>query len=68
MYICCSRHTKRVDLSKLVNNVKTISSRRLRSEYAEHLSQFYWGSKPQFWSGSYAIISDFLFVSLQLTQ
>lgn len=46
-----------VDLSKLVNNIKTVSSRRLRSEYAEHISQFYWGSKPQFWSGSYAIIS-----------
>lgn len=46
-----------VDLSKLVNNIKTVSSRRLRSEYADHLSQFYWGSKPQFWSGSYAIIS-----------
>lgn len=46
-----------VDLSKLVNNIKTVSSRRLRSEYADHLSQFSWGSKPQFWSGSYAIIS-----------
>ncbi|GAA6614238.1 IS200/IS605 family transposase [Scytonema sp. NUACC26] len=43
--------------TKLVNNIKTVSSRRLRSEYANHLSQFYWSSKPQFWSGSYAIIS-----------
>ena len=46
-----------VDLSKLVNNIKTVTSRRLRSEFSEHLSNFYWGSKPQFWSGSYAIIS-----------
>jgi len=46
-----------VDLSKLVNNIKTVTSRRLRSEFSEHLSKFYWGSKPQFWSGSYAIIS-----------
>ena len=46
-----------VDLSKLVNNIKTVTSRRLRSEYSEHLSKFYWGAKPQFWSGSYAIIS-----------
>lgn len=46
-----------VDLSKMVNNIKTVTSRRLRSEYSEHLSQFYWGDKPQFWSGSYAIIS-----------
>ncbi len=46
-----------VDLSKLVNNIKTVTSRRLRSEFSEHLSKFYWGSKPQFWSGSYPIIS-----------
>ena len=46
-----------VELSKLVNNLKTVTSRRLRSEYAQHLSQFYWGTKSQFWSGSYAIIS-----------
>lgn len=45
-----------VDLSKLVNNIKTVTSRRLRSEYSQYLSQFYWGDKPQFWSGSYAII------------
>ena len=46
-----------VELSKLVNNIKTVTSRRLRAEYREHLAQFYWGSKPQFWSGSYALIS-----------
>lgn len=46
-----------VDLSKLVNNIKTVTSRRLRSEYSQYLTQFYWGSKPQFWSSSYAIIS-----------
>jgi putative transposase len=46
-----------VELSKLVNNIKTVTSRRLRSEYSEHLSQFYWGAKPQFWSSSYALIS-----------
>ncbi|MBN3873130.1 MULTISPECIES: transposase [unclassified Nostoc] len=27
-----------VDLSKLVNNIKTVTSRRLHSEYSEHLS------------------------------
>lgn len=46
-----------VELSKLVNNIKTVTSRRLRAQYTEHLAQFYWGSKPQFWSGSYALIS-----------
>ncbi|MGK7940589.1 MAG: transposase [Crocosphaera sp.] len=37
--------------------LKTVTSRRLRSEDKEHLSQFYWRSKSQFCSGSYAIIS-----------
>ena len=56
MYLWLETHPS-VDLSKLVNNIKTVTSRRLRSEFSEHLSNFYWGSKPQFWSGSYAIIS-----------
>ena len=46
-----------VELYQLVNNIKTVNSRRSRSEDKEHLSQFYWVSKPKFWSGSYAIIS-----------
>lgn len=46
-----------VDLSKFVNNIKTVTSRKLRSEFAPHLSKFYWSDKPQFWSSSYAIIS-----------
>jgi putative transposase len=46
-----------VELAKLVNNIKTVTSRRLRLQYREHLSQFYWSDKPLFWSGSYAIIS-----------
>ena len=45
------------DLSKLVNSIKTVTSRRLRSEFSSHLSKFYSGSNPQFWSSSYAIIS-----------
>jgi putative transposase len=46
-----------IDLSKLVNNLKTVSSRLIRKEYATHLKQFYWSETPMFWSGSYAIIS-----------
>jgi putative transposase len=46
-----------VDLSKLVNNIKTVTSRKIRSEFSEHLAKFYWSKKPQFWSGSYALIS-----------
>jgi putative transposase len=46
-----------VDLSKLVNNIKTVTSRKLRCEFSQHLKKFYWAEKPQFWSGSYALIS-----------
>jgi REP element-mobilizing transposase RayT len=44
-------------LLKLVNNIKTVTSRKLRSEFSQHLKKFYWAEKPQFWSGSYALIS-----------
>lgn len=44
-----------VQLSKLVNNYKTVTSRRLRREFAEELRPYYW--KPYFWSGSYFICS-----------
>ena len=47
-----------VQLSKLVNNFKTVTSRRLRKEFAEELAPCYW--KPYFWSDSYFIctVSD----------
>ena len=47
-----------VQLSKLVNNFKTVSSRLLRKEFADFLSKYYW--KPYFWSLSYfiATVSD----------
>lgn len=46
----------KVQPSKLVNNLKTVSSRLLRKEFGEHLNQVYRG-KPIFWSRSYCIIS-----------
>ena len=47
-----------VQLSKLVNNYKTVTSRLLRKEFAEKLSKYYW--KPYFWSDSYFVctVSD----------
>lgn len=42
-----------VQLSKLVNNFKTVTSRHLRKEFADDLSEYYW--KPYFWSDSYFI-------------
>ena len=43
------------DLSKLVNNFKTVSSRMLRKEFSEHLDKFY--QKPYLWANSYCILS-----------
>jgi putative transposase len=43
-------------LSKLVNNFKTVSSRYIQKEFKEHLEPFYW--KPYFWSRSYCLVSS----------
>ena len=40
-----------LELSKLVNNLKTVTSRRLRSEFEERVSEFY--TKDALWNGSY---------------
>jgi putative transposase len=45
----------KVQPSKLVNNLKTVSSRLIRKEFAEYLGKVY--RKPVFWSRSYCIIS-----------
>jgi putative transposase len=40
-----------VELSKLVNSLKGVSSRRLRQRHGNHLQQFLWGG--HLWSRSY---------------
>jgi putative transposase len=42
--------------SKLVNSLKTVSSRLIRKEFAEHVNQVYRG-KPVFWSRTYCLLS-----------
>ena len=42
--------------SKLVNTLKTISSRMIRKKYQEYLKPFYW--KPVFWTGAYFVTSS----------
>jgi putative transposase len=42
--------------SKLVNTLKTISSRTIRKKYAQYLQPFYW--KPVFWTGAYFVTSS----------
>ena len=41
-----------VNLSRMVGNLKMVSARKMRSEFAAHLKKYYW--KPTFWSSSYA--------------
>jgi putative transposase len=41
----------KVQLSRLVNSLKGVSSRYLRKEYDAHVRRYLWGG--HFWSGSY---------------
>ena len=42
-----------LNLSTLINNLKTASSRRIRNRFAEHLKPFY--QKPYFWHRAYYV-------------
>lgn len=44
-----------LELPKFISNIKSVSSRRLRSEFADHIQKFYW--KKVFWNTSYFIAS-----------
>ncbi|HVC48750.1 MAG TPA: IS200/IS605 family transposase, partial [Burkholderiales bacterium] len=42
-----------LDISVLINNLKTASARRTRNRFAEHLAAFY--HKPLFWHRAYFV-------------
>ena len=42
-----------LNISVLINNLKTASARRSRNRFSEHLVQFYW--KPLFWHRTYFV-------------
>jgi putative transposase len=42
-----------LDISVLINNLKTASARRARARFAGHLGKFYW--KPLFWHRAYFV-------------
>jgi len=42
-----------LNISTLVNNLKTASARRARARFREHLDRFYW--KPLFWHRAYFV-------------
>ncbi|NLK21802.1 MAG: IS200/IS605 family transposase [Epulopiscium sp.] len=44
-----------VELAKLVNTLKTVSSRLIRKKHSEYLKEYY--LEPVFWSRSYCILT-----------
>jgi len=52
IHLLISAHPS-MELSKFINNLKTVSSKLIRKEFKEHLSKFYW--KPYFWTRAYFI-------------
>lgn len=48
-------YNPKVQISKFVNNLKTVSSRLIRKEFATMLDAVY--SKPVFWTGAYFVAS-----------
>lgn len=49
------RYTPQTDLTKFINNIKSVSSRYLRKEFTQRVEQFY--KKDVLWNGSYFIAS-----------
>jgi putative transposase len=49
------RYHPRIELSKFIANLKTVSSRLIRKEFEEYLNRIY--KKPVFWAGSYFVAS-----------
>lgn len=54
IHLLISAHPS-MQLSIFVNNLKTVTSRLVRKEFAKHLSKFYW--KPVLWTRAYCILS-----------
>ena len=42
-----------LNISTLINNLKSASSRRMRNQFADYLKRFYW--KPYFWHRAYYV-------------
>jgi putative transposase len=49
------RYHPRVELSKFIANLKTVSSRLIRKDFTAYLANYY--RKPVFWTGSYFVAS-----------
>ncbi len=53
-----------IQLSKLVNTLKTVSSSLIKKQYEQNLKKYYW--KSAFWSRSYCIVSTGVLLLRQL--
>jgi len=42
--------------AKLINTLKTVTSRLMKRDYGEHLKKYYWGTNA-LWSRSYCLLS-----------
>ncbi|MBT8763063.1 IS200/IS605 family transposase [Desulfohalobiaceae bacterium Ax17] len=42
-----------LELSRFINNIKTVTSRKVRKEFAQELAKYYW--KPLLWTRAYFI-------------
>lgn len=51
------RYAPQLSLSSFVNNVKSVTSRRIRQEYEESLKKLFWNWSKGFWNESYSIDS-----------
>lgn len=44
-----------IEPAKFINSLKTVTSRLMRKQYADHLSSYYW--KPVLWSRAYCLLT-----------
>jgi putative transposase len=44
-----------LNISTLINNLKSASSKRMRNKFTNHVAKFYW--KPYFWNRAYYVSS-----------
>jgi len=54
-----------LDISKLITNLKSATSKRVRGQFLDHVNKFYW--KPYFWHRAYFVGSVGV-VSLETIQ
>ena len=54
IHLLVSCHTS-MQLSKFVNNLKTVTSRLIRKEFSDELKKYYW--RPVLWTRAYCIVS-----------